>query len=123
MWEWIWLYARVFLTGGLICAIGQVVVNRTKVTAARILVGYLLLGVLLEGIGVFKYVEEFCRAGVTIPIIGFGSTLAKGAIKGAEIGLLEAVTGSVVTASAGLASAIIFGFIFSIIFKSHSKKT
>lgn len=123
MWQWLWLYARVFLTGGLICAVGQIFINRTKVTSARILVSYLLLGVLLEAVGVFKYVEEFCRAGVTIPIIGFGSTLAKGAIKGAKDGLLQAVTGGVIGASAGLASAILFGFLFSTIFRSHSKKT
>ncbi|MEG1609313.1 MAG: SpoVA/SpoVAEb family sporulation membrane protein, partial [Clostridia bacterium] len=79
--------------------------------------------IVLEAVGVFGYVEQFCRAGVTIPIIGFGSALAKGAIKGAEQGLLQAVTGGLIGASAGLASAILFGFIFSIIFRSHSKKT
>ena len=77
-------YLIVFAVGGLVCLIGQVIINLTKFTSARILVIFLLLGVLLETIGVFKYIKDFAQAGITIPIIGFGSNLAKGAIEGAQ---------------------------------------
>lgn len=122
-WEWLLKYLIVFVVGGLVCMIGQIFINKTKVTSARILVSYLLVGVILEAVGVFKYIEQFAHAGITIPIIGFGSTLAKGAIKGAEQGVMQAMTGGFVTAAAGLTAAIFFGFLFSIIFKSHSKKS
>lgn len=115
-------YLKVFAVGGAVCFIGQILINRTKMTSARILVIFLLLGVLLEAVGVFKYIEEFAGAGITIPIIGFGSNLAKGAIEGAKEGLLQAVIGGLATVSAGLTAAIIFGFIFALIFKSHTKK-
>ncbi len=122
MWEIVWLYARVFLVGGLVCAIGQILINKTKMTSARILVLFLLLGVVLQACGVFGYIEDFAKAGITIPIIGFGSTLAKGAMEGAKVGLLQAVTKGLGSVSAGLGAAIVFGFLFAIIFKSHSKK-
>ena len=75
-------YLKVFLVGGIICLIGQVLINTTKMTSARILVGFLLTGVLLETVGVYKYIREWGQAGATVPIMGFGSNLAKGAIKG-----------------------------------------
>lgn len=115
-------YISVFLTGGLVCLIGQILINKTKMTSGRILVIFLLTGILLEAFGLFDYIKKFAYAGITIPIIGFGSTLAKGAIEGSEINLLEAITGGMKSVAGGLSAAIVFGFIFAVIFKSHSKK-
>lgn len=116
-------FLKVFVSGGIICLIGQILINKTNMTSARILVIYLIAGVILEVVGVFKYMEEFGGAGVTIPIMGFGSSLAKGALKGAaEEGLLGAVSGGMSAVSVGLSAAIFFGFLFAIIFKSKSKE-
>lgn len=116
-------YLQVFVVGAVICTIGQVLINVTKLTSARILVIFLLLGVFLEAIGVFKYIKEFGKAGATVPIMGFGSTLAKGAIEGAkERGLLGAIVGGVEASGAGLGGAIVIGFIVSLFAKSKSKR-
>ncbi len=115
-------YLKVFAVGGLVCAIAQILINRTKMSSARILVLFLLLGIFLEGIGVFKYIQEFAGAGISVPITGFGSVLIKGAKEGAKIGLLEAVTYGFKNMAGGLTAAIFFGFFFALIFKSHSKK-
>ena len=115
-------YLKVFAVGGLVCMIGQLLINLTKMTSAKILVTYLLLGVFLEAIGVFDAIKEFAGAGITIPITGFGSTLAKGAIEGVDReGLLGALTGGMKAAAAGLSSAIFFGFMISLIFKAKTK--
>ncbi|MFA5449299.1 MAG: SpoVA/SpoVAEb family sporulation membrane protein [Clostridia bacterium] len=120
--EYLIIYLKVFLTGGLICVVGQILVNTTKMTTARILVIFLLLGVVLETAGVFKYIAEFGQAGATVPIMGFGSNLAKGAIKGTlEKGLLGALTGGVESAAAGMGSVIFFAFIVGLISKSKTK--
>ncbi|MDD7351578.1 MAG: SpoVA/SpoVAEb family sporulation membrane protein [Clostridia bacterium] len=116
------LYLRVFLVGGVVCLIGQILINKTKITSARILVSFLLLGAVLEAVGLFKYIEEFGKAGITVPIVGFGSSLVKGAIEGAKEGLLQACTGGMAAVSGGLTAAIVFGFIFALIFKSHPNK-
>ena len=116
-------YLKVFAVGGLICLIGQIFINKTEVTSARILVGFMLLGVIFEVTGAFTYMESFAKAGVTIPIMGFGSNLAKGALKGAaENGLIGAITGGMTAVAAGLTAAIVFGFIFALLFKSKTKK-
>lgn len=115
-------FLKVFSIGGLICVLGQLLINFTKMTSSRILVIFLLLGVVLEAVGVFKYVKEFAQAGVTIPIIGFGSNLAKGAIKGAKEGLFGAITSGVKSAAAGLAGAIFIGFFVALVSKSKTKK-
>lgn len=115
-------YLKVFVVGGLVCLIGQILINLTKMTSARILVTFLLLGVFLEAIGVFKYIEKFAGAGITIPITGFGSTLVKGALKGLnEKGLLGVLTGGLSATSTGVSSAILFGFLMAIIFRSRTK--
>lgn len=115
-------YLTVFAVGGFICLIGQILINLTKLTSARILVIFLLAGVLLEAIGVFGYLKDFAHAGVTIPILGFGSNLAKGAIEGARTsGLFGALTGGVKAAAAGLAGAIFIGFVVALISKARSK--
>ena len=116
------VYLRVFLVGGLVCLMGQLLINLTKMTSAKILVTFLLLGVLLEAVGLFDPIKEYAGAGITIPITGFGSTLAKGAIKGVkEEGLIGALTGGMRAAAAGLSSAIISGFLISLIFKARTK--
>ena len=115
-------YVKAFAVGGFVCMIAQILINKTKMTSARILVMFLLLGVFLEVIDVFKYIENFAGAGITIPITGFGSTIVKGAKEGAKIGLFEAVTYGFRNMAGGLTAAVFFGFFFALIFKSHSKK-
>ena len=122
MWMMILDYLKVFLVGGIICAIGQLLLDFTKLTSARILVIFLLIGVFLQAIGVYQEIIDFGGAGATVPITGFGYTLAKGAMEGAKEGLLEALTGGMVAAAAGLSAAIIFGYLVAIIFKSRTKK-
>ena len=116
-------YLKVFAVGGAVCVLGQILINKTSMSSARILVTFLTLGVVLEIAGAFKYMEEFAGAGVTVPIMGFGSSLAKGALEGAkEEGILGAIKGGLSAVSAGLSSVIFFGFFFALIFKSKSKK-
>ncbi len=115
-------YLKVFAVGGMVCLLGQILINLTKMTSARILVTFLLLGCFLEAIGVFEAIEEFAGAGITVPITGFGSNLVKGALKGlGEKGVLGILTGGLQAASAGVSSAILFGFLMSIIFRSKTK--
>lgn len=115
-------YLRVFAVGGTVCLIGQILINKTKITSAKILVTFLLLGVVLEAVGVFDAVKEFSGAGITIPITGFGSTLAKGAIEDVkEQGLIGVLTGGIKAGAVGLSAAIVFGFINSLIFKARTK--
>ncbi len=115
-------YLKVFAVGGLVCLIGQILINLTKMTSSKILVTFLLIGVVLEAIKVFDFVKDFAGAGITIPIVGFGSTLAKGAIEGVQkFGLIGALTGGMQAAAAGLSAAILFGFLISLIFKARTK--
>lgn len=116
-------YLISFLVGGLICALGQILVVRTNITTSRILVLFLIIGVILEAIGVYPYFREFAKAGASVPIIGFGSTLAKGAIEGAkELGFLGVLIGGIKSAAGGIASAIFFAFVFALIFSSRTKR-
>lgn len=116
-------YLISFLVGGLICALAQILVVRTSITTARILVLFLIIGVILETIGVYPYFREFAKAGASVPIIGFGSTLAKGAIEGAkELGVLGVLTGGLQAAAGGIAAAIFFSFIFALMFSSKTKR-
>lgn len=116
-------YLKVFAVGGALCALGQLLINKTQMSSARILVTFMLLGVVLELAGAFSYMKEFASAGVTIPITGFGSGLARGALRGAkEGGLLGAISGGLEAVAPGIAAVIFFGFVFSLVFKSHSKK-
>ena len=116
-------YLKVFAVGGLVCAIGQILINKTRMTSARVLVTFLLAGALLEAVGIFKYIEDFGKAGITIPITGFGKSLAAGAIDGAKQGLYQACTGGLAAVAAGLSAAIAFGFIIALISKSKPKST
>ncbi|MCQ2387703.1 MAG: SpoVA/SpoVAEb family sporulation membrane protein [Clostridia bacterium] len=115
-------FLKTFAVGGLICVIAQLLINYTKITSARILVSFLLAGVFLQAIGVYQYVVDFAGSGATVPIIGFGYLLAKGAMEGAKEGLFGAITGGITSAGIGITSAIIFGYVFALIFKSKSKK-
>ena len=121
-WEILFSFLKAFAVGGLICTIAQVVINFTDLTAGKILVIFMLSGVVLQGLGVFHYLVDFAGAGATVPISSFGYLLANGAIQGAESGFFGAFTGAFKAASAGISAAIIFSFIMSLIFKSRSKK-
>ena len=113
---------KVFLTGGAICTIAQLLINYTKITAGKILVYFLLAGVLLQSLGLYEYLVEFGGAGATVPISGFGYLLAKGAIRGAKESLFKAITGGITAAAMGITAAIVFGYLFALIFKPRSKK-
>lgn len=116
-------YLWVFLIGGAICMIGQILIIKTNITSARILVLFEMIGVLLQAIGVYDYISEFARAGVNVPIIGFGASLAKGAIGAVKAkGVLGIFTGGLEATAAGIAAAVFFAFIFALIFKSKTKK-
>ena len=116
------MYVKVFVVGGAICSIAQILINYTKITAGKILVYFLLSGVLLQSFGLYQYLVDFAGAGATVPICGFGYLLADGAIKGAKESLFKAITGGITAAGMGITAAIIFGYIFALIFKSKSKK-
>ncbi len=118
----LWGFVKAFAVGGAICAIAQAVINFTDLTAGKILVIFMLSGVVLQGLGLYEYLVEFAGAGATVPISGFGYLLANGAIKGAEKGMFGAFTGALSSASAGVSAAVIFSFIMAMIFKSRSKK-
>lgn len=115
-------YLIVFAVGGFVCLVGQVLINFTKMTSSRILVIFLLIGVVMQTIGIFKPIQEFAKSGITIPIIGFGANLAKGAIQGAvQKGLIGALLGGVEAAAAGLVGAIFVGFVVAIFSKAKTK--
>lgn len=117
-------YLIVFVVGGIICLIGQILIIRTKITSARILVLFELIGVFLGAVGLFEPIAEFAKAGITVPIIGFGASLAKGAIEGAKTeGILGVIKGGLTSTAAGVAAAVTFAFIFALIFKAKSKKS
>lgn len=115
-------FVKAFAVGGAICVIAQIVINFTDLTAGKILVYFMLAGVVLTAIGVYQPLVEFAGAGATVPISGFGYLLANGAIKGAEKGFFYAVTGSLAAASAGITAAVVFSFIMALIFKAKTKK-
>ena len=118
----LWQFLKAFAVGGGICLIAQIVINYTDLTAGKILVMFMLTGLVLQGLGVYQYLVDFAGAGATVPISGFGYLLASGAIKGAQKGLIGALTGSLSAASAGISAAVIFSFLMAMLFKSRSKK-
>ncbi len=112
-----------FIVGGLICVIGQILIDKTKLTPARILVVYVTLGAILGGLGIYKYLIDFAGCGATVPLTGFGANLAKGAIEGVkEQGLLGAFIGGVKASAGGIAAAVFFGYIASLVAKPKIKK-
>ena len=116
------MFVKAFAVGGAICTIAQIVINKTKLTAGRILVIFMLSGVVLEALGLYDYIVQFAGAGATVPISGFGYLLARGGIRGAEKGLFYALTGPLAAASAGVTAAVIFSFVFALVFRPKSKK-
>lgn len=115
-------YIRAFIVGGLICVVGQIILDTTKLTPAHILVSFLTAGVVLGGLGLYEPLVKFGGAGATVPIIGFGNSLAQGAIEGAKSnGVIGAFTGGLTATAGGIAAAILFGYIMSLIFKPKTK--
>ena len=114
---------KCFVVSGIICIIGQILIDKTKLTPARILVIYVTTGAILGGIGIYQYLVDFAGAGATVPLTGFGYNLAKGAIEGVkEYGLVGAFTGGVKASAGGIAAAIFFGYIAALISKPKIKK-
>ena len=115
-------YLWTFLVGGTLCAIAQILIDKTKLTPARILVMYVTAGVLLTVIGIYEPLVEFAGAGATVPLTGFGYILAKGAEKAvSENGFLGIFTGGITGGAGGIAAAVVFGYIIAIICKPKSK--
>ena len=113
---------RAFLVGGALCAIGQVLIDYTKLTPARILSSYVVMGVVLGGLGWYQKLVDYAGAGASVPLLGFGNLLAKGVKKAvAEKGLIGVLTGGLSSASAGIAAAIFFSLIIASIFKPKEK--
>ena len=119
--EIVFSFIKAFLVGGGICMIAQIVINFTDLTAGKILVVFMLSGVVLQGLGLYQYLVDFAGAGATVPISGFGYLLANGAMKGAQKGLFGAFTGALSSASAGVSAAVIFSVIMATLFKSKTK--
>ena len=119
-----WLmFVKSFVFGGFLCVIAQMLINVTKLTSGKILVYFLLIGVVLQALGLYESFVNFAGAGATVPISGFGYLLANGAIRGAEKGFFGAVTGALSAASAGISAAVIFSFLIAVVFRSKSKKS
>jgi stage V sporulation protein AE len=118
----LWEYVKAFLAGGLLCVIGQVLIDKTRLTPAKILVSYVVAGVLLGAVGVYGPFADWAGAGASIPLTGFGYTLAVGIKEAvAEYGALGVLTGGLTAAAAGVSAAIIFGYIVALVFKPHEK--
>lgn len=116
-------FLKAFIIGGLICVIGQILIDKTKLTPARILVTFVVLGVFLQLIRVYQPLVDFAGAGATVPLTGFGYNLCKGVEKAvSEKGFLGIFTGGFTASAAGISAALVFGFLVSIIFRSKPKK-
>ena len=120
--DWMQLL-KCFVVGGLICLIGQILIDKTKLTPARILVIYVTTGVILGGLGIYQYLVDFAGSGATVPLTGFGFNLAKGTIEAVkENGLIGAFTGGLKASAGGIAAAVFFGYIAALISKPKMKK-
>ncbi len=115
-------YLKAFLVGGLLCLVGQILIDKTKLTPARILVSYVVIGVLLGAVGVYKPLVEWAGAGATVPLTGFGYNIAKG-VKEAidQTGFLGIFTGGLKATAGGITAAIIAGLLASFLFKAKDK--
>ena len=114
---------RCFVVSGIICIIGQILIDKTKLTPARILVVFVTVGAILGGLGIYKYLIDFAGCGATVPLTGFGANLAKGTLEAVkENGLLGAFIGGIKASAGGIAAAIFFGYIASLIAKPKMKK-
>ncbi len=116
------IYLKVFAVGGILCAVGQILVDKTNLTAGRILTSYVVAGVLLGAIGIYEPFAKWAKAGATVPLTGFGNVLARGVREAvAEKGLIGAFTGGFSASAAGIAAAVFFGLLVALIFKSKDK--
>jgi len=116
-------YLKAFLCGGALCVVGQILIDRTKLTPARILVCYVTAGVILSGLGLYQPFADWAGAGATVPLTGFGHLLAKGVRKAvAEQGVLGAFTGGITSAAGGITAAIFFGFVVALVAKAKPKQ-
>ena len=119
--DWL-LYGKVFLVGGLLCALGQLGLSLTRLTTARILVIYVTAGVILGALGLYGPLVDWAGAGATVPLTGFGYALSQGAKKAVgEQGLLGAFTGGVTATAGGIAAAILFGYLFALLARPRTK--
>ena len=115
-------YLWAFLIGGAICTVGQLLLSYTRLTSARILVLFVVLGVVLGGLGWYQPLVDFAGAGASVPLLGFGNALAKGAIEGAkEHGILGALSGGMSATAAGISAAVLFGWLAALVFRPRTK--
>lgn len=116
------IYLKAFIVGGLLCLLGQILIDKTKLTPARILVGYVIAGVFLGALGLYKPLVDFAGAGATVPLTGFGYTLAKGVHNAIDSsGFIGVLTGGLSASAGGIAAAILSALIVSILFKAKDK--
>ncbi len=121
--DWFFDLLKAFLVGGTLCAIGQVLIDKTKLTPARILTGYVVTGVVLGALGIYEPLVRWAGAGATVPLLGFGNTLAQGVKKAvAKQGLLGVFTGGLTASAGGIAAAVCFALLMALIFKPREKK-
>jgi stage V sporulation protein AE len=120
--DW-FMVLKAFIVGGLICIVGQILIDKTKLTSARILVVFVTTGAILGGLGIYKYLIDFAGCGATVPLTGFGSLLSKGTIQAiSEKGFIGIFTGGITAAAGGIAAAVFFGYIASLVSKPKIKK-
>lgn len=115
-------YLNAFWVGGLLCAIAQVLIDKTKLTPARILVLYVVVGAALGGLGIYDKIVDYAGAGATVPLMGFGNVLAQGVKQAVDSdGILGIITGGAAAAAGGISAAVLFGFLMALIFKPKAK--
>jgi len=115
-------YFKAFIVGGILCVIGQILIDKTKLTPARILVSYVVIGVLLSAVGIYDKIVDFAGAGATVPLTGFGHNLAQGVKESVkELGLLGVLVGGIRHAAGGITAAILFGVLAALLFKPKDK--
>ncbi|MBQ5672234.1 MAG: stage V sporulation protein AE [Oscillospiraceae bacterium] len=120
--ELIWTYLKAFLVGGSLCLIGQVLIDKTKLTPARILTAYVVTGVILSGMGIYEPFAKWAGAGATVPLLGFGNSLAKGVKKAvAEQGFLGILSGGLTACAGGITAAVFFGLLVALLCKPKDK--
>ena len=116
-------YLNAFICGGILCAIGQIFIDKTQLTPARILTGYVVAGVLLQAVGVYQYLVDWGGAGATVPLTGFGYTLVKGVKEAVQQdGWLGILTGGLTATAGGISAAVLFGFLAALLFKPGDKR-
>ena len=120
--ELIWTYVKAFLVGGSLCLVGQVLIDKTKLTPARILTAYVVTGVILSGMGIYEPFAKWAGAGATVPLLGFGNSLAKGVQKAvAKQGFLGILSGGLTACAGGITAAVFFGLLVALLCKPKDK--